>query len=387
MVFKIISKDKSTKARTGILKTKSGSIETPFFMPVATKSSVKHISSHDLDTMNAKAVISNAFVLSLKPGVDIIKKFGGIGKFNSYKGIIFTDSGGFQMYSKQLYLGSKENGVEFRNPFNGDKLFITPEKDMEIQIGLNSDVALCLDTMPLIHESKESIKEAVRKTTLWAEICKKHHDKLQKKRKKEKRQLLFGIIQGGVHDDLRKLSAEEITNIDFDGFAIGGLALGEPKKDEYRMIEIAKKFIPEKRSVYLMGAGNPPELIEAIARGVDMFDSRFPTQNARRGTLFTSFGYMRITNSTHKDTNEPIDKNCNCFVCKNYSRAFIRHMLKMQEGTGFRLASYHNLYFLQDLMKRAREAIKKGKFKEFRKKIAKDFERTKPKTSRKIYKP
>ena len=375
MIFDIVAKDKKSKARTGILKTKSGEIETPFFMPVATKTAVKYIDSSDLDLMNARATISNAFVLSMRPGVDIVKKMGGIAKFMSRDAITFTDSGGFQMYSPSLYLGSKENGVNFRNPFSGEKLFVTPEDDMKIQLGLGSDVAMCLDTMPLIEESKKSVEEAVRKTALWAARCKKEHEKLQKKIAKDKRQILFGIIQGGIHADLRKKSARDLVKLDFEGYSIGGLAVGEEKEDEYKMIKIAKAEIQEGKPVYLMGAGNPPELLEAISLGVDMFDSRFPTQNARRGTIFTRSGFLRVTNSEFKVDKKPLDLECECFVCKRYSRSYLRHLLKMEEGAGLRLVSFHNLYFLQWLMKESREQIKKGTFSKFKKEMQKKFER------------
>ncbi len=363
--FEIEIKDKKTKARTGLLRTKSGEIETPFFMPVATKTSVKHISSQDLEIIGAKAIISNSYILSLRPGTKVIKRFGGIAKFMNFSGINFTDSGGFQMYSKEIYLDSDKNGVIFRNPFNGKKVSMTPEKNMEIQLKLNADVAMCLDSMPLIEESKDSIRMAVEKTKLWALRCKKHHDKMQKDVKREKRQLLFGIIQGGIHKDLREKSAKEIKKINFDGYAIGGLALGEPKKDEYKMIEICKKIIPEEKIVYLMGAGEPLELLEAISRGVDIFDSRFPTQNARRGTLFTKKGRINLRNLKYKDDKCSIDEKCNCFTCKNYSKAYIRHLLIEGEGLGMRLASYHNLYFLQKLIENAREAIYNEEFKKF----------------------
>ncbi len=373
MAFQIKYKDEKTKARVGILQTKSGKIETPFFMPVATKASVKHISSQELEEINAKAVISNAFILFLRPGIDMIKKAGGISKFMNYNGKIFTDSGGFQMYSKELYLKSKENEVVFRNPFSGEKIFITPEKDMEIQLALNADVAMCLDSMPLLSDSKESIAEACRKTALWAKKCKIHHDKLQRGIKEKDKQLLFGIVQGGIHGDLRKRSALEILKINFDGYAIGGLALGEPKETEMKMIDIVKKILPEEKPVYLMGAGNPVELLEAVSRGMDMFDSRFPTQSARRGTLFTSKGRLSLKSARYKNDLAPIDKKCKCFACKNYSRAYVRYLLSQEEGFGYRLASYHNLYFLQKLMDNARRAIKKGKFKEFLKSFKKMY--------------
>lgn len=371
MVFTITARDKNSKARAGILHTKSGDIETPFFMPVATKTAVKFISSEDLKQMGANAIISNAFILSLKPGVEIINKMGGIRKFMNYHGINFTDSGGFQMYSSALYIESKEEGVYFRDPFSGIKIFMTPEENMEIQIKINSDVAMCLDSMPLIEHSKEAVALAVERTKIWAERCKKHHDKLQTD--KEKKQLLFGIIQGGVHKDLREKSARDLVKMDFSGYSIGGLALGEEKNEEYEMIEICKKYIPEEKPVYLMGAGNPLELLEAISRGCDMFDSRFPTRNARHGSLYTSEGKIGLKNKEYGDDSRPIDPNCQCSVCKNYTRAYLSHLLRMEEPSGLKLASYHNLYFLQDLMAKAREAIKKGTFIELLEKYRKMY--------------
>lgn len=373
MVFQIIARDDKTKARTGLLKTKSGHIETPFFMPVATKTAGKHISSIDLESMKAQAIISNAFILSLRPGVDVIRNKGGIAKFMSYSGKVFTDSGGFQMYSPTLYLGSEELGVTFRNPYSGEKVFMSPEENMEIQLGLGSDVAMCLDTMPLIEQSKAAVEEAVRRTTLWASRCKKRHEFLQKDLPQEKKQLLFGIIQGGIHEDLRERSAKELLALDFAGYSIGGLALGEPKEDEYRMIESVKGVIPESKPIYLMGIGHPLELLEAISRGVDMFDSRFPTKSARHGTVFTSQGKMTLTNVQYKEDSGSLDSECGCFVCENYTRAYLRHLLIEEEPVGLRFASYHNLYFLQKLMRDAKENIKSGTFSQLLEKYRKIY--------------
>jgi len=372
-VFTIKHKDKKTKARVGVITTKKGKIETPFFMPVATKAGVKHMSTEDLNSMGAKAVISNTLVLHLNPGEKMIKKFGGVGKFMHYTGINVTDSGGFQMYSPTLYLSSTDEGVLFKDPFAGNKIFITPEKDMEIQLDINSDIAMCLDSMPLIEHSKKQVEEAIRKTTLWAGRCKKHHDKLQKKLPKNERQLLFGICQGGIHDDLREKSATELVKLDFDGYSIGGLALGESKEQEYHAVEIQRAIIPENKPVYLMGAGHPVEILEAISRGVDMFDSRFPTQNARRGTIMTSKGKLRIFNAKYREDKKPLDEKCDCFVCKKYTRAYIRYQLSQDEALGKRLVTYHNLYYLQRLVEQAREAIKKGKFLEFKNKVKKAY--------------
>ena len=373
--FKILFKDKKTSARTGVIKTKKGKILTPFFMPVATKSSVKHISSLDLNSMGCNAVISNTFILHLRPGEELIKKMGGIGEFMNFKGINVTDSGGFQMYSPSLYVKSDEKGVWFRNPFTKAKVFITPEKDMQVQLDLGSDIAMCLDTMPLIEHSKKEVELAVQRTSAWAKRCKEQHDRLQRKISLAKRQLLWGITQGGVHADLRKKSCLELKEMNFDGYSIGGLALGETIEQEMKMVEISCSILPENKPRYLMGAGNPIELLEAISRGCDMFDSRFPTQNARRGTIFTSKGKLRIFRKQYELDKKHLDENCDCFVCKNYTRSYIRYQLYQEEAVGFRLATYHNLYYLQRLMEQAREAIKKGKFLEFKNKVKGIYEK------------
>ena len=381
-IFQILHKDKSTKARIGVLKTKKGNIETPFFMPVSTKAAAKFINSKKLEELGAKAIISNSFILSIRPGTSLIKKLGGIGKFMNYSGINATDSGGFQMYTKSLYLSSNEKGVNFKNPLNGEKIFMTPEKSMEIQLDIGSDIAMCLDRMPLYEDSKQEIEKAVDLTTMWAKRCKLYHDKLQKKIPKTKRQLLFGIVQGGIHKDLREKSTKELLNLNFDGYSIGGLALPDDcykgdrknaKKYEYEAIETTKRILPENKVVYLMGEGDPVEILEAISKGIDMFDSKYPSETARRGTLLTSKGKIKILNQKYKESKEPLDKECNCFVCKTYTKAYIRHLLKEEESVGKELASYHNLYFLQNLIKQAKQNIKNNTFKQFKNKIKKIY--------------
>jgi queuine tRNA-ribosyltransferase len=371
--FTISHKDKKTNARIGILKTKSGNAETPFFMPVATRGVTKGLTTEQIEEMKAQAVISNAFILFLREGSKIIKKLGGIGKFMNFKGINFTDCGGFQMYSKQIYIKSTNEGIHFRNPISGEKLFITPEKDMEIQSDINSDVAMCLDSMPMYEHSKKEIAEAVEKTSMWAKRCKIQHDKIWEKFPKDKRQLLFGINQGGIFPDLREKSVNDSLKLDFDGYSIGGFGLGETIDEEFKIVKLVKNILPENKPVYLMGIGTPIEILRGIALGVDIFDSRMPTQNARHGTLFTSKGNLRITNEKYKFDKSPIDKNCNCFVCKNYSRAFIRYQLINDEPTGKNLATYHNLYFLTKLIEKAKEKIKEGKFDKFLKDVEKNY--------------
>ncbi|MBS3072238.1 tRNA guanosine(34) transglycosylase Tgt [Candidatus Pacearchaeota archaeon] len=369
MHFSITHQDTETSARIGVLKTKSGEVETPFFMPVATRGVVKGLTAEDLAEIGVNVVISNALILYLRNGSEIVKKFGGIRKFMNFKGINFTDSGGFQMYTPRIYLKSNDKGVYFKNPISGEKLFITPEKDMEIQLDINADVAMCLDTMPMYDHSKEEISEAVRKTSLWAERCKKHHDELQKNISEVKKQLLFGIIQGGIYEDLRKKSAEDLIRLNFDGYSIGGFGLGETLEEELNIVNFLKKIIPETKPVYLMGIGSPVEILKAIACGVDIFDSRMPTQNARRGMLFTSKGKLRVVRKEFEFSEERIDENCDCFVCKNYSRAFIRYQLLHDEVVGKKLATYHNIYFLTKLIEKAKDKIRSGEFESFVKEV------------------
>jgi queuine tRNA-ribosyltransferase len=372
MGFKIIHEDKKTKARIGKLKTKNGTAETPFFMPVATRGATKGITSEELKAMKVQTVISNALILYLGQGSEIVKKAGGIRKFMSWKGLNFTDCGGFQMYSKSIYINSTEKGVLFRNPINGEKLFITPEKDMEIQLDINSDVAMCLDSMPMYEHSKKDIEQAGEKTMAWAKRCKLHHDKLQEKIPKNKRQMLFGIIQGGIFEDLREKETKELMKLDFDGYSIGGFGLGETIDEEFKAVEVVKKILPKEKPIYLMGIGTPLEILKGISLGIDVFDSRMPTQSARRGTLFTSQGKIKILNEKYKFDHTSLDKKCGCFVCKNYTKSYLRYQLKNEEPVGQRLAMYHNIYFLTKLIEKAKQEIKKGKFKEF----LENFEKT-----------
>lgn len=371
-MFKLISKDK--KARLGKLTTRSGAVETPFFMPVATKLSVKQFSTLDLKEINNHAIISNAFVLYLRPGDKVIKKLGGIKKLMSYHGINFTDSGGFQMYSKSFLISTSDEGVLFKSPFDGTRHFVTPEKDMEIQLNIGSDVAMCLDVMPNFHDvKKDEIKEAVRKTTLWAKRCKQHHDKLQPKLNPKNRQLLFGISQGGIHPDLRTQSVKQLLKLNFDGYSVGGLGMGEPKQAQAKMVSLQRKLMPNNKPLYLMGIGSPVEIIEAVSRGADIFDSRFPTQNARRGTILTSEGRLRLKRKDHELDNKPLDPNCDCTTCKNYTRAYLRYLIIQKEGNGYRLVTYHNLYYLMRLMERIRESIKNKTFSKLKKEIIKTY--------------
>jgi len=382
-------------ARIGKLHTKKGIAETPFFMPVSTKMTPKHITSMQLNEMKIPAVISNAFILSMRPGSEFVKKMGGIGKMMNFNGLNFTDSGGFQMYSPTIYHKANDSGIYFKNPFTGQKIFMTPEENMKIQLELNSDVAMCLDSMPMYEESYEDIKEAVRKTVKWAKKCKNTHDELKvgfrnlinsnketrvksaegdklssglEDNKSEVRdQLLFGITQGGKYEDLRKECITEMLKLDFDGYSIGGFGLGETREEEQAIIKLHKEVLPIEKPIYLMGIGDPVEILEAINMGCDIFDSRLPTQNARRGSLFTSSGRLRLLRSENEFSEAPLDSECDCFVCKNYTRSYIRYLLKEKESVGMELASYHNIYFLNEMIKNAKVAIREGKFEGFMK--------------------
>lgn len=356
--FKITHK--SGKARVGILKTKTGEYETPFFMPVATKAAVKYLDTEELEEIGANAFISNAFLLYLKPGLDVIKKHKGLHNFMNWKKCIFTDSGGFQVLSLNDFKDKfSDKGLKFKSPFDGSLHELTPKKVMEIEETIGSDVAMCLDQMPLYNSSREQVEEATKRTHIFAEQCIKYH--------KDKSQLLFGIAQGGVFPDLRKQSAQFISKLQFYGIALGGLAVGEPLKDMKEMIKISIENMPEEKPKYLMGVGSPKEIIEAVEQGVDIFDSVWPTRNARHGKIFTSEGYLEIEKAKYKSDLSSLDKKCNCNVCKTYTKSYLHHLFKTNEPLGKKLLSYHNLFFLQDLMQNLRHAIKDNKFKELKK--------------------
>ncbi len=370
MTFKIIKTD--GRARTGVLKVGKRKAETPFFMPVATKGTVKFMSPMDLSQAGVQALISNAMILSFKPGVDFVKRMGGIHNFTRWNGIQFTDSGGFQMASPSLFISINDKAVNFHNPFTKQKIELTPEKNMEIQLDLGSDVAMCLDHMPHpVNHSKKMIADATRRTTLWAKRCKKHHDELKKKSKSP--QLLFGITQGGLDKKLRKQSCLDLNKINFDGFAIGGLGMGETKSQAYEVVDHSEQFLDPKKPRYLMGIGDPPDILEAISHGIDCLDSKFPTQNARHGAIFTSKGLLDLDKGKYKEDKRPLDENCSCFVCKTFSRAFLRHLWKLNEYTVNHYLSYHNIYFIQNMLKEVRIAIKKRRFNSYKKSFLKNY--------------
>ena len=363
-MFKIEAEDGD--ARAGKLKLAHATIKTPFFMPVATKAVGKFVDAGDFEGAKTQCVISNSLILHLMVGSKNIEKLGGIHKFMGFSGGIFTDSGGFQMYSERMLIGTKRNGVIFRKPADGKKFFCTPEMNMEIQQAIGSDVAMCLDDMPMYGAKKARIMESMKKTYEWAKRCKQHHDKINRKR-----QLLFGICQGGVYPDLRKKSAEMISSIDFDGLAFGGLALGEPIDKMLNSVSIGMRHMPREKPKYLMGVGVPSQIIDAVLRGVDCFDSTYPTMTARHDYLLTMEGIIQINKKTYREDENPVEEGCDCHVCKNYSRAYMHYLSKTKEPTGFRLRTIHNISFMARIMEKIRTAINDNELKKLRKGFSK----------------
>jgi len=368
-MFKLIHKDKTTNARIGKLKTSHGTVETPFFMPVATKACWKHMDANDIKQIGHKTIICNALLLYLKPGLKAINKHGTLHDFMKFKGTIFTDSGGFQTLSDELYIKITDKGILFKSPFDGTEQLVTPELATEYQFKLGSDIAMCFDHMPRCNDTKQDVKKAVERTYKWAKICKKTHDNLDKNNK----QLIFGISQGGTFKDLRLKSLKQMIELDFDGIAYGGLAIGEPLDKMHKVIQQTKSIIPEDKPTYLMGVGSPINLLDSIADGIEIFDSVFPTRNARHNTLFTWKGNLIIKKKMFAEDTKPIDENCNCYTCKNFSRSYLHHLLRVQEPLGLRLAQLHNLQFIHDLVKQARTAIKEDRFKNFKDQIIKVY--------------
>jgi len=359
-MFKIEYEDGN--ARVGVLKTKHGEIETPFFMPVATKATVKTLSPEELYGCDVKAIISNSFHLFLRPGVEIIEKHGGLHNFMNFQGIIFTDSGGFQIIREGFFIGVKREGIVFKSPYDGKRYLFTPRLSKEVQQRIGSDVAMMLDFCPPYPASYEEVSEAVILTSLWA-----------REFPRDDTQLNFGIVQGGVYKDLRKKSAEELSRLDFDGYGIGGLSIGEPKSVMHKMVEIVNSIIPKEKPRYLMGVGSPLEIIEAVIRGVDIFDSVFPTRNGRHGTVLTWEGRKNLRKGEYRDDLKPIDPECSCYTCQNFSRAYLHHLLKEKEILGMRLLTLHNICFLQEFMERLREEIREGHVERFKKEMEKVY--------------
>jgi queuine tRNA-ribosyltransferase len=374
-MFKVTHHSKKSGARTGKLKTAHFTSETPFFMPVATKLTVKFITPMEIEAMDHQAIICNAYVSSLRPGLDVIKKAGGVHKFMNFHRTIFSDSGGFQMLSPNFLKDASDKGVKFADPFSQRVMFVKPEDVIEIERELGSDVAMCLDYVPPVKCDRALAEEAVRRTTLWAKRCKATHDSHGNKDIYGHRQLLFGIAQGGLFKDLREQSAREINSLDFDGVAFGGLCIGETHVEMFKAIDWQLPLFDPKKPRYLMGVGSPEDIIQAVSRGVDCFDSIYPTQNARHCHMFTRKGMIKLDKGRYKNDMGPIDPDCDCYVCKNFTRAYLHHISRAAEWTHHRLLSYHNVHFLSRFMEDIRKAIKKGKFEAFAKEFLKHYSR------------
>lgn len=365
--FKIIAEDEKTDARITKWKTQHGWLETPFFMPVATKMAVKHLTSSDIKKIGIQAIIANALVLEFVTGAGHIKKMGGVHKLMNFNGCIFTDSGGFQMIRESFYNKTTKDGVIFQDPLNRKKQFLaTPELIMKIQGDIGSDVALILDDHNAHTHTKQRHAEAVMQTYEWGKRC------LAAKTTSMK-QLVFGIIQGGTYRDLRKKSAELIKSLDFDGIALGGLATGEPIPVMKNVVRTVTRIIDKERPRHLLGLGSPIEMLNTVGMGIDCFDSTYPTQNARHNTLFTRHGKIDIEKARYLHDNNPIDENCGCYACKNYSRSYISHLVRVDEPIAQRLKTYHNIYFINQLMEDAKISIKENRFKKFEKEFGRNF--------------
>jgi len=362
--FIIHKKDTKTKARRGTLTTAHGTIESPFFMPVGTNATVKAIPFEDLLEMDSQIILSNTYHLYIRPGMEVIKENGGLHQFMKWDKPILTDSGGFQVFSLAKLRKIKDEGVEFQSHFDGSLHFFTPEKVMEIERTLGSDIIMPLDECVGYPCEQSQAKSACQRTTLWA---KRSKDFFVKNFLARNGQLLFGIVQGSSFKDLRERSAKEIVDIGFDGYAIGGISVGEPVEVMFESLDFTMPFLPEDSPRYMMGIGMPDQMVMAVARGVDMFDTCIPTRYGRYGTVFTKQGKLVIRNGEYSVDQRPMDESCECFACRKYTRSYIRHLFNVGEILGLYLASYHNLYFYLQLMRNIRSAIEAGNFAEFQK--------------------
>lgn len=359
--FGLIERD--NLSRTGLIRTARGDIHTPIFMPVGTNATVKAMTPEELKDIGAEIVLANTYHLYLRPGHEIIRSVGGLHRFMNWDRPILTDSGGFQVYSLALLRDITENGVYFRSHVDGSMHFIGPREAMMIQSALGSDIAMVFDECTPYPATYEYTLNSLKLTTTWARICKEW----AREQEAQADQALFGIVQGGMYKDLRKQSLEELLDLEFDGYAVGGLSVGEPKELMYEIINFVGPMLPEDKPRYLMGIGDLMDVVVAVEAGFDMFDCVMPTRNARNGTLFTSNGRVSIKRAEYKADDSPLDPGCNCYTCRNYTRAYLRHLFLTKEILSMRLNTIHNLYFYLDFFKKLREAINNHSFNEFKK--------------------
>ncbi len=358
VTFELLHTCKQSGARLGVLHTPHGDIPTPIYMPVGTQATVKAMTPREMEEINAKIILSNTYHLHLRPGEDIVREAGGLHQFMDWHHPILTDSGGFQVFSMAGLRKITEEGAAFRSHLDGSKRFISPEKSMEIQEALGSDIAMAFDVCSPYPCDHKTAQEAMHRTHRWAERCKKHHTRSD--------QALFGIVQGAFYEDLRIESAKTLADMDFPGYGIGGLSVGEPKPVMYEMLEKIEPYMPKNKPRYLMGVGTPDCFLEGVLRGVDMFDCVLATRIARNGTCFTRQGRLVVRNAAYARDFEPLEEGCDCYACRHFSRAYIRHLLKAEEITGARLASIHNLRFLIRMMEEIRQAIAEDRFLDYR---------------------
>ncbi|MCT3528135.1 tRNA guanosine(34) transglycosylase Tgt [Latilactobacillus curvatus] len=357
--YRLIKKEKHTGARLGEIVTPHGTFKTPMFMPVGTQASVKTIAPEELKEMGAGIILSNTYHLWLRPGEDIVEKAGGLHKFMNWDRGVLTDSGGFQVFSLAKLRDISEEGVAFKSHLSGEKLFLSPEKAIQVENALGADIMMSFDECPPFFESYDYVKKSVERTSRWAERGLIAHQN-------PATQGLFGIVQGAGFEDLRRQSARDLVGMDFPGYSIGGLSVGESKGEMNRVLDFTTPMLPEDKPRYLMGVGSPDALIDGVIRGVDMFDCVLPTRIARNGTTMTSQGRLVVKNAKYSEDFRPLDPKCDCYVCKNYTRAYIRHLIKADETFGIHLTSYHNLYFLINLMHQVQDAIEQDNLLEFR---------------------
>ena len=359
VTFEITHVCKQSGARTGILHTPHGDVETPMFMPVGTQATVKFISPEELYAMNAGVVLANTYHLWLRPGEDVLREAGGVQKFMNYKGPMLTDSGGFQVFSLSDTRKISEEGVTFRNTLNGDILFLSPEKSIQIQNAIGADIMMSFDECIPFPATREYAEKSMMRTLRWAERGKNANERPDE-------QALFGIVQGGDYDDLRHYCAEKLVEMDFPGYAIGGTSVGEDKETMYRMVKWSQEKLPIDKPRYLMGVGAVNDILEAVSLNIDMCDCVLPTRLARHGTLLTSHGRINIRKAMYKHDFSPLDEKCDCYCCRNYTRAYLNHLFRTEEGFGTRLLSIHNVRFLLRLMEDARRAIHQDRFNDFK---------------------
>lgn len=364
--YKLIKKSKDTKARVGEIKTNHGIIKTPVFMPVGTRATVKTMTPEEVKDLGAQIILSNTYHLFLRPGPEIIEKAGGLHKFMNWHGPILTDSGGFQVFSLSANRKITEEGVTFRSHIDGSKQFLSPEISIDVQNSLGSDIIMAFDECAPYPATYEYIEHSMNRTTRWAKRCKDHH-------KNTDNQALFGIVQGGMYKDLRKKSAEDLVAMDFPGYAVGGLSVGEPKDIMVDILDYTTDFLPEDKPRYLMGVGTPDYLFEAVEHGIDMADCVLPTRIARNGTAMTSVGRVIVKNGKYKEDFTSLDERCDCYTCKNYTKAYIRHLFNVNEILAYRLLSIHNIYFLTNLMENIRNSILEDRFLEFKKEFYESY--------------